>query len=640
MLAAACPLAGARVVILGFDGVDPRLTAEMIQNGDLPNLQRIKESGAFARLGTTTPPLSPVAWSSFSTCTRPGVHGIFDFVMRDPANYGQRPGEGHFEFPQFNADGTLKTPPRYVTHRRGESFWIAADRAGKRCRVLNVPFAYPPDPLINGRMLCADGVPDIRGTSSESFWFSDHFTPEQLREQVAGGIRFLLRFNAENAATVNFPTARDPRPGRRDYKLIPLTVRADREQRALHLELPDRPVTVSEGRWSDWIEWSFPVTDAYTVRAISRVFVIEVGDHVRFYMSCLQADPREPFIPITAPDAYSSELAGRYGLFKTIGWIHDTNAVRKDALPDDVFLDEAFDTMAWRERLTLDEIDRGDFDLLISVWTATDRISHLFWRFRDAKHPLYTPEGAERFGQVVERSYKRMDEIVGKVTAKLAPDDFLFIISDHGFASFRREFSLNTWLIRNGYLTVLGQTDPQTASNRRELEGYDWSKTKAYGLGLGALYLNLEGREVRGIVKPDDAPALLEELKSKLLAVTDPETGAKVFENIYTREAFAGPAQRDAPDLQLAYADGYQTAKTSARGGASRDLFGPNDDKWSGEHAASDPRNTPGILFSNRPISTDNPHITDVGVTALGLLEVPKPETMQGQSFLPTTPTP
>jgi hypothetical protein len=156
-------------------------------------------------------------------------------------------------------------------------------------------------------MLCADGVPDIRGTASESFWFSDGFTPAQLTERVAGGIRILLRFNAGNTATVNFPTARDPRPGRRDFKLIPLTIKANRDQHTLEITLPDRPLTVAEGRWSDWIEWSFPVTASYTVRAISRVFAIEVGlppsrsarpVHPHHRAGRLLEGPRRPLRPL------------------------------------------------------------------------------------------------------------------------------------------------------------------------------------------------------------------------------------------------------------------------------------------------------------------------------------------------------
>jgi hypothetical protein len=76
-----------RVVILGLDGLEPSLTEEFLEEGILPNLAKLKELGSYRRLGTTCPPLSPVAWSSFTTGTNPGKHNIFDFISRDPSSY-------------------------------------------------------------------------------------------------------------------------------------------------------------------------------------------------------------------------------------------------------------------------------------------------------------------------------------------------------------------------------------------------------------------------------------------------------------------------------------------------------------------------------------------------------------------------
>lgn len=608
-----------RVVILGFDGVEPTIVDAMLSAGELPNLDALRKSGTYNRLSTANPPQSPTAWSSFATCKEPGDHGVYDFLRRNPKTYIPEVGFGSTKHAELAPDGSLARAAVSSTIRKGETFWAAADRQGKRCTLIHIPFAYPAEDLLDSHMLCGLGVPDIRTTTSTFFFFSDAFTPEQLKETLSGGMRIPLKFEG-NQAKVVLPGAYDSR--KKGYVDTEMMVTVDRGAHTVTVEAGGQTVTIPENGWSKYVEWTLPVSDKVSVRAISRFFVLEADEQVRLYMTCLQLHPDAPYVPFSEPKEYSAELAKRYGLYKTIGWAHDTHALRQDALSDDAFLEDVRQTTEWRETLTLDEMDRGKFDLLVAVWTGPDRVSHMFWRYRDPKHPLYTEEGARKYGRVVEDTYKAMDRIVGKVMAKMNPDDLLMVLSDHGFHSYRMEFSVNTWLIRNGYLAVKGQTEAATAfTDTRFLQGYDWERTKAYGLGLGSIFLNLKGREGRGTVSPEEAPALIDEIKRKLEGVVHPETGDKVFRAVYTRDIYNGGAAADAPDIQLGYAEGFQTDKASASGAAPKDLFHPNDDKWSGEHAASDVQFTPGIFFANRSI-TGEPDIRDLGVTALVYLGV------------------
>ena len=627
-----------RVVILGFDGVEPSIIDRMLEAGELPNLAALREEGAYARLGTTIPPQSPAAWTSFATCKNPGGHGIYDFIRRDPATYFPAVGTGKTAHATLSADGSVKRAASSTAYRKGQTFWSVADRAGARCKILNVPFVYPPDTLKNGQMLSGLGVPDIRNTTSTFFSMSDRYTAE---DSVGGGIRLPLVFEGDKAP-VMVPGARDPRekssaPGA--YVAFPVVVTLDRAARAATIEAAGQTYTLAEGEWSDWTEFAFEVTPKFTVHAISRFYVVEVGEQVRIYMACLQYHPKVPYVPFTHPKEYSGELADRYGLYKTIGWAFDTHALRYDALPEDAFLEDAHRTMQWREQLTLDELDRGEFDMLISAWTATDRVGHMFWRFRDPEHPLYTVEGAEKYGRALEDTYVKMDEIVAKVKAKLSPDDLLVVMSDHGFGTFRTGFNLNTWLVRNGYAVLKGQTDAATAVSKQDwLFDFDWAKTRAYAVGLSSMYLNQKGRERDGTVAPEDAGALIEEIRQKLLAVTDPGTGEKIFDAIYTRDDYSGEALAEAPDFSFGYHAGYQSSKTTAKGAVAQDLFEPCTDKWSGEHAASDRATTQGMFFTNRAPENDAPDITDLGPTALAYLGVESPGDFEGDSLLPLPP--
>ncbi len=619
-----------RVIILGFDGVDPKITRQMIDAGELPNVAKLEGAGTFVPLASSNPPQSPTAWSNFATCRTPVNHGIFDFLRRNPANYFPAPGFGLTKQPDLAPDGALANPASYMNYRKGETFWKVASDQGARVKALVVPFAYPADDLTDACcQLCGLDVPDIRGTQSTYFAFSEDFAKP---EPVAGGMRLPLRFEGDTATV---PVPGIGIPGKRgQYAEVPVEVTADRAAKKAVIRVQEQTVTLAEGEWSPWMEWTFALSPKYHVRAISRFHLMQGDAPVRIYMTCLQMHPREPMIPISEPPAYSAELADRYGLFKTIGWVYDTKALQKGDLTEDMFLEDVKRTMAWRRQLCLDEIDRGNFDLLVAAWTATDRVSHMFWRFRDPKHPLYTPEGAAKYGRAVEDTYQTMDGIIGDVMARLQPGDLLMVISDHGFHSFRTGFSVNTWLIRNGYLAVKGQTDPATAfTDEKYLQGFDWPRTRAYGLGLGMIFLNLRGREGQGIVAPEDAPALIEEIRGKLREVADPATGEKIFGQVYDLHGDQGESKIESPDIQLGYAEGYQTAKASAAGAAPKEILSPNDDKWSGEHASSDVADTPGVLFANQKVA-ENPTLLDIGVTALQYLGLQVPPVFEGKGLL------
>lgn len=628
-----------RVVILGFDGVEPTIVDAMFAANELPNLAKLRDEGSYKPLTSAIPPQSPSAWSSFITCKNTGAHGIYDFVVRDPAGRlgpFPKPGFGRTEHTTLDANGTVTQPARFVSYRKGDSFWKVADGQGLKVTSLMVPFAFPADDMTQGHMLCGLGVQDIRGTDSSFFSFSDTY---EKQESIAGGALYPLVFEGDTAK-VTIPGARDTRnkfgnPGA--FVEADLSFKVDRASHTVEVMTPLATITAKKGEWSQWVRWTFELSPSYSVHSISRFYVIDAGEHVNIYMACLQYDPKSPYIRFTTPESFSGELEDRYGLYKTIGWDFDTHALRKDTLTEDAFLTDVAQTMAWHERLVLDEMDK-EKNMLIAAWTGPDRVSHMFWRFRDPKHPLYTEEGAKKYGRAVEDTYKKMDEIVGKVVAKLGPDDLFMILSDHGFKSFRKGFNVNTWLVRNGYLTIKGQPDAATASAndpRQFLDTiYDWTASKAYSVGMGSIFLNLEGRESGGIVTEAEKVALIAEIKDKLLALTDPETGEKVFDNIYTSEVFTGESAANAPDLQLAYADGYQSSKPTASGRAPADIFEINDDKWSGEHASSDVANTPGIFFANKKINTDAPRIIDLGVTALTYVGAKVPADFEGKPLL------
>lgn len=625
-----------RVVILGFDGAEPTIIQDMIDRGETPNFAKLAQQGSFQPLHTTIPPQSPVAWTSFTTCKNPGGHNIYDFIRRDPMfRIGPipMPGTGTLDHPKFSADGTLTTPAQLVSYRKGDAFWKVADTQGLRCKVFNVPFSTPAEPMERGVQLCGLGVTDLRGTTSISFALSEAFTPADVKATLSGGQRVKLDFGGSDTTVVAIEGPRNTlyensrNPNAYTKAQVKLTV--DRRGGKGLVEVDGKKIELAPATWSEWIALPFKMTNSYTAYGIARFYPLEIGEQVRLHMTCVQIDPAEPYAKITQPVGYAKELYDRYGLFKTIGWHYDTHALRQDRLDEDAFLKEIRDGMAWREKLTLDELDRGEFDMLISAWTATDRVGHMFWRFRDPKHPMYDPVLAEKFATALEETYRTADSIVGKVMEKLQPNDLLIVISDHGFESWRRGFNVNAWLESNGYLTVKNRAQAKDGL----LLGLDWAKTTAYAVGLSSMYLNVSGRERFGSVGPAQVDNLIAELKDKLLQVKDDQTGGKVFSNIYTRHDFSGVAVAEAPDISFGYDNFHQSSETTRKGAVADTHFSDNNDKWSGEHSSSDVARLPGIFFCSKPVEATDPNILDMGVTALGYLGADVPGDFEGRDL-------
>ncbi len=375
------------------------------------------------------------------------------------------------------------------------------------------------------------------------------------------------------------------------------------------------------------------MTRHFTARAISRFYVIQSSPEVRLYMSPLCFDPRDPYIPISTPRDFSRQLAKTHGLFKTVGWVHDTSALNSERIDEGVFLEEMLAIMDWREKMTLAQLKRGQDHLFISVFTATDRAAHMFYRLLDSQHPRFDAQLADQYGDALLGVYQKMDQVVGQVMATLRDDDILIVLSDHGFHSFRRGLNVNSWLIQNRFMTLYGG---KSHSDKEFLEEVDWSRTRAYSLGTGQVYINLKGREGQGIVSlQGEYDDVVQRITRGLEQVRDPATGEHMILKAYEgRSIYHGKHLEEAPDIRLGFKDGYRTSWETTLGGAPKELVVDNTRKWSGDHAASDTQDTPGILICNRRVAKNQPSIIDMAPTVLAHFGIPQPQEMTGETIL------
>ncbi|TKJ41608.1 hypothetical protein CEE37_03315 [candidate division LCP-89 bacterium B3_LCP] len=632
-----------KLIILGFDGVDPGWMMKWMNEGKLPNLQKLKQTGYYHELGSTIPPQSPVAWSSFATGTNPGGHGIFDFLKRHTDSYLPDIATTDLQPPELTLGLFQSESAHGIPTRGGVSFWKVAADSGVRATLLTIPYSFPPEDVSPGRMLSGLGTPDIRGTNSTFTYMATDLTPDELAEPVAGGR--LVKINEINGQIAAYIDALI-NPKTKERTQIPINFGV-RDDGTVELRLDDETTLIKAGSWSEWMPFHVKITPFMTVTGICRFFLFSTKPEFRIYVTPLCLDPANPYMPFAFPTEFSRELFEKVGYFKTVGWLYDTSALNGEYLSDSQWIEDMKFLTAERDRIFYSELDRRDWDLFIGVFTDTDRAAHMFYRYLDTQHPLYDPVEATQYGDALEWTYRHMDRFVGEVIDKYVDEKTtLIVMSDHGFHSYRRSFNTNTWLAQNGYLFFKGMEDLLSGQDIPE-ELYPegdffpevvWSKTKAYSLGTGQIYFNLRGRESRGIVRPgEEYTDLLDEISEKLMKLRDPSNGELVFKNIYKgKEVYNGPFVEIAPDLQLGFAEGYRTSKETMLGGITPELITSNLGKWSGDHSASAVEETSGVLFCNRQITKENPEIIDFAPTVMDFFGIHKLPEMEGASFFGT----
>lgn len=668
-----------RVIVLGFDGMDADLTEQWLAEGRLPNLRKLALAHAgkglkgYSALHSSNPSESPVSWSSMITGMNPGKTNMYDFLRRHPETYSidnamvdtSRPAK--FD-PLFKA--VPLAPPRFRNYRIGEPLWSRTARAGIRTVVLEAPVSFPPDQIPGGQLICGLGVADIRGTQGTyTFYTTD---PRQVTAKgfTEFGGRVKQVFADSNRVIqldVIGPPNRVKNPGGADSRLpVDLTLPAllafvdDRTAR-LTITLPDGTTTTTDlavNTWSGFIELHFQVTEVIAVHGICRARLTawdwtDPGlPQVGLYLSPISFDPRNPPLPISYPAAWSKELAAEHGLFKTVGWPSETWGLNERVLDEVAFLEDIDETQAlWEQRL-FSTLARDDWDFLFAVTQHTDHVSHMFWRFFDPTHPAYDEALAQdpRFRDAILHSYQRADRLVGRLMEEHLLDDrtILLVVSDHGFNLFRRAVNINRWLINNGFMALRlpsGQATEEL-STAQLFAGYqffqdvDWSKTKAYAMGLGQIYLNLQGREGEGIVAPGtEAESVKRAIREGLLQMRDPENGKPVMREVYDGAViYHGDQLEQAPDLVMGFADGYRVSWQTSLGGAPLEEIEDNNQPWSGDHCSFDPEITLGVCFTNWTLDRTTPSVKDIVPTVLRVFGLPMAPELDGEPLFVRLP--
>jgi predicted AlkP superfamily phosphohydrolase/phosphomutase len=582
-----------KVIVLGIDGMDPGFV-ERHWNA-LPNLARLRDQGSFRRLTTTTPPQSPVAWSSFITGLDPDQHGIYDFVHRDPATLQVFSSMSRNEEPRFVLPlGPYRIPlsgAKVISLRRGTAFWQTLASRDIPVTVVRMPTNYPP--LKAGRALAGMGTPDLRGTLGTFTFYTDD--PEELTRAVPGGS--IVKVRVENGRIV---AALDGPPNslRRGQPVssVNLVIDVDPEKPAGRITVGDQVALLREGEWSDWLAADFPLISHVTsVRGMFRIFAKQFHPRFQLYASAVNIDPDSPALPVAQPASWGRAITRDAGPYYTMGTPEDTSALRQGVFSLPEFLAQTrlvFEDERKLLRYSLEHFDRG---LLFFYFSAIDQNSHMLWGKHDDE---------------LVRIYRAVDAAVGEVMQRAAGAG-LIVLSDHGFSTFDRAVHLNAWLRNRGFLALKTASGDDTG-----LFSIDWNSTEAYAVGLNGLYLNVKQQG-------QQSTALIENLRHQLLAFRDPVSGRQVIEAIYK----TNPAPENAaiaPDLIVGYAPGYRASWQTGLGGTPVPELENNNDAWIADHCIN-PVDVPGVLFLSRNVPGTPARLQDVTSTVLALFNAQRP---------------
>ena len=619
-----------RIVIVGFDGMEPTLVEKYMARGKLPNFSRLKEEGAYSRLGTTIPAISPVAWSSFMTGCHPAKHNIFDFLSRNPATYLPDLSSARIGNPKrFLTLGKYRIPlskPVIKGLRKSIPFWKILGDQGIFSTILRIPITFPPEKF-KGHCISGMCAPDLKGSQGT---FSFYTTDIAKLEKHEGGVIFPVKRNGDTIETYISGPVNTLLKEKKELRLpLTITIHPDKEEAAVNLD--GQNISLKPGVFSDWIRISFKAGLGMKIRAICRLYISRIAPEFEMYLTPLNIDPEKPALPISHPFIYSVYIGKLIGSYTTLGEADDTWALNEGILSEDAFIKLAYDNHRESEDMLFNALDKTKKGVVASWFQTTDSLQHMFFRYLDKDHPALTCGQTEKSAKVLEDLYVNMDELLGRIRKKIDKKSLLIIMSDHGFKNFCRGVNINSWLYKNGYLAL---KDGKTESGEW-FNGVDWSRTRAYGLGLGGIYLNVKGREALGIVKPgEELAALKKELSEKLTGLRDDKTGAVAINRMYDKDEIpSGPYKGNCPDFIVGYNVGYRVSWDSVTGIVNDILFEDNTKAWSGDHCI-DPALVPGVIFSSLPLNTDTPHITDIAPTVLDLFGIDIPGQMDGKPFI------
>ncbi len=596
-----------RVVVIGVDGLDPEVLEGLVGRGKVPNLARLHRKA----LHTTTPSDPLTAWASLITGVTPSVHGISgDSALPPVARVMGPPG----------ADLSIAEPSSGPLG--AEPVWDLLARASMKVRVLRGPLAFSASREPGLEVLAGQGTPDVGQGPCRWILISSTAIPAVPRP----GISVTAVPNGDDRWTADVLLA-GPAGETLAARLTLMVQTSTDGTPVLVVDGGRSKGTAPIGEWSGYFGIGFTL-DGGRVDASTRMLPLQMEGGLKVFLEPPGVDPFSPSLPVSYPRYYAGFLADRYGTFRTCGVGVDATAFDAGLISGAALLRQSYASWEQQSRMTLGELTRPDFDVLVSIFPQIGAPLGTFSRAADPGSPAHDKQLQEAHGDCVEKMYGQLDSLVGEIMKVLRPGDRMMVVAPRGQRIVRRELSLTSWLVKEGYLVL--QHKAKTSS-RDGLADVDWSRTRAYSSGAGGVRLNLEGREPAGWVMPgEQADVLTGEIRGKLESLSEGSVPI-VSEVLLGRDIF-GDRQALAPDLVVVLAPGYGMSAASMDGRVPAAVLSDSSHPFVPAADAGDAASAAGVIMTLLPLFSE-PTVLDVAPSVLAAVGLKPSPDMPGKSI-------
>lgn len=560
-----------KVLVLGIDGMDPRLTERFVKEGSMPNTKKFLEQGSaradLMMLGgqpTVTPPM----WTTLATGCYPMVHNVTCFSRQSPTD---------LDVSVYNLDSRNCT---------AEQLWNVTAEAGLKTLVWHWPGSSWPPTSDSPNLHVVDGTqPGVvnMGVGQVDVEFilvgdsRNESVTYQEKAASAGHVPCVitdLTVDEKQCDMSSMVTSG------KDIHNIILSEKDD------GIDLTQTPFDVVLSSVKPAHGWANAPEDAKEfimlfskglVRRPALILKNEQGiyDHIAIYKSKKETEPLVTLMKDTFSDAIVDKAIKndqQYNVARWIRilelnedgthikiWISAAMDIENDSVwhPKSLYkkvidiagytppesnlggsdkqlvmdcMHECWEVAAnWQAKALNYLIEEEKYDVIFSHFHNVDAHGHMIWRFLKDKGDAKLPH--EEYVKMVEEVYAQTDRYIGKFMHLLDEGWTILIVSDHAQVSAEHDRPL---ICSGGGTSIpvmqeLGFTYVKHDENGNPLHEIDWSRTRAVNNRSCHIYINLKGRDKHGIVDPKDKYKLEDEIITALYNYKHPVTGERVI---------------------------------------------------------------------------------------------------------------
>lgn len=524
-----------KVAVIGLDCALPHLIEQHIKEGHLPTFKKLFETGVIAdNCLVPYPTITPPNWASIATGAWPGTHGVTDFHYH------------HLGTTPYN----LNTYQSFGSQRiKAETIWDTADKAGKKCIVLNFPGSWPSN-MKNGIMVGGSGLSvsenrdGLMGMGGKANLCNEQMITTGIYPRaIKGTFKPAEGWNnlseseedtLEMEVRINFRGAEVKPPEAIWYVLARQSANDgyDRATLSPTRDLKDAFCTLVPGEWSPVVTTKVQMADGTYKEAFFRCKLVELSDdaeNLRIYISPMGATSGW-----SKPPEIAAELKSDTGIFAPGGGVLGYVVEWYDL---DTFVEVNEHYTQWLADAAKTLLKGHEWDAFFMHAHSPDWSYHVMLTDMD---PNLTKDEHKRqqAWDAHLKIYQSQDRMLAQILEACDKDTLIIMVSDHGAVPDGTVFDPYKILIPLGLATLEEKQDlsiiPVTSRGEGLMDeqrvGYqipDIKKSKCFPQRTMHLYVNLKGRDPDGIVEPGDYGKVQQQVIDALLSYVDPKTGQR-----------------------------------------------------------------------------------------------------------------